>query len=312
MESYFSFETAAAGSDRWRERMFWKRESHEYPLEWERHRVQIINERAIAFHVNNTYLITTNNGESWSEWSTDKLKTSTPGYIDGVKIGSDGTGHMVVSYRTFRPALEHLRHLSTNNFGVHWSMTNRDPDQINGAPFTEMTTEVTQALTTGGLPAAARLVGSYRADERHIPCCLGGLRMESQWSHAIALARVIAPPLAQVDGYGISTTYKFGVIETFKGTLQAGDTLSFVVRGGMVRFADGTSAEVVGAASTMKLNQECVLYLDEGINHFYPRHIFEIRPDDTVHVELNLSDEARSLNGLAREEFLDKVRASLQ
>lgn len=186
-------------------------------------------------------------------------------------------------------------------------------------PSSDDSVALRDAITRGGLRAAAKLKGNYVA-EFNPHWDWGRFDVESLTKGSAAVivgrfAKKLDPRL--IEGRVILTDYEVSVEELVKGDLKQGETIVVSLPGGRITFEDGTSAEQttptfdhphIGRAYTLFLMEDAavpsVFLLSGG-----PQGIFDIedgasvksrgRPDDPVAVETK---------GKSREAFMKNVR----
>lgn len=119
--NYFTVETAAAGSEKWRERLSWRGDEGTpiYPEQ-----VQMVNEQFVYAFATTTYVVTTDAGATWSEWDAERKLPSLP-YPGQVallepRVSADGRGTMVLHYRDKNGFTK--AQLNTTDYGVRWTL----------------------------------------------------------------------------------------------------------------------------------------------------------------------------------------------
>ncbi len=309
MYSYFSVESAVPGSNRWHELLFWRQDVADTPIPKEH--LEIIDDRTSYAFARSKYVVTTNGGETWAEW--DALKQSPQsvrGAIAGVQVLRNGTGRMMtVHYSNWGGA---PRFLTTTDYGVHWS----DDESTHSGD----TPEVTAALSSGGLREAARVAGVYRDTIGTFQCCWSTLDYVLKQSARVVVGDVVERRPSRLDAQSswMNTQFVVRVAESLRGDSHVNDDVTIVVAGGLHRFEDGSTAELVGPASTMSVGDEVVLFLTpfQYDSAFAATgEVGVVQTDSTHHVIIHasLSDGFfREFNGIPLSQFLERVREATQ
>ena len=125
--------------------------------------------------------------------------------------------------------------------------------------------EDVQAIRRGGLREVARIRGDYVANIT--TGSWGKYDLESLTAHSgdIVVGRPIDNKSSHLssDGQTITTWYRIKIVQTMKGKLQPGETLTVSLPGGKIIFEDGTSAEIrTPDFEGIQNDQEYVLFLN--------------------------------------------------
>lgn len=195
-------------------------------------------------------------------------------------------------------------------------------DAVAQAPPTRMNEDIINATRSGGLPAAAALVGHYVAlDDGDIHGSLPDLYRLATWSDVVVLAQVVSTSPSQLSGpLSISTDYQLTVVERFQGPISVGAPVTVRRNGGRVTFANGTSAEIRASRLPAGLEQgrEYVFFLKQlqGQPVVYetvlgPQGLFAFTQDSHVFSPArDIDDLYKQYNGMAKADFLAQVRAN--
>lgn len=115
--AYYIFESAAVGSDNWREVMTVR---HDDPVEIPREQVRFVSDQIGYAFMLYKYAVTTDGGTTWSVWDATRdlpYWQRTRAAIKEVRLVSDGTGMMSLTSFTNEEAPE----LYTEDYGLHWA-----------------------------------------------------------------------------------------------------------------------------------------------------------------------------------------------
>lgn len=102
------------------------------------------------------------------------------------------------------------------------------------------------ALRQSGYRAAARVAGEYVGSARFESCgAAANLEGLAHFSTIVIVGQIGENrPHLSADGREITTDFRVTVLETVKGPVSVGDTISVAISGGKIVFEDGTSAEL--------------------------------------------------------------------
>lgn len=191
-------------------------------------------------------------------------------------------------------------------------------------PPTRKTAETIGAMRSGGLPAAAALVGDYvTLDDHDVHWSVQDLYRLATASDAVVLARVASRSSSQLSPelQYLSTDHHLTVLERFQGPIAAGAPVTVRMGSGRVTFANGTSAEIRASRMPAGLEQgrDYVLFLAEiqATPAVYevvygPQGLFAFTSDDAhvVSPARDIDEVFKKYNGLTRADFLGQVRAN--
>jgi hypothetical protein len=159
--------------------------------------------------------------------------------------------------------------------------------------------QVIEAVRRGGLREAAKLKGSYVVT-RNAGWDAVFADLESLASHSAMV--VIGTPIEassriSPEGNNVLTDFRVSVIEMLKGEGAPGTPITVTAVGGLVRFADGTSAEVRTPDLEIQTGRTYAFFLNEKdqLNGFHitggSQGVFELRSDGTgVHPQGRKTD----------------------
>ena len=176
------------------------------------------------------------------------------------------------------------------------------------------------ALRSGGLPAAAALVGHYKRVTDSFKTYPKDLQDMAPQSDLIVLARVVFldPARLSEDASEISTDYDFTIEERFQGLTFSGDELRVRIPGGAVQFENGTIAEWwLRRLPPLQPGDELVLFLkaisgETGV--FVPTtgytSVFLFDSEGRVASPANTYNKVFRHAGLQRAAFLARVRTA--
>jgi hypothetical protein len=130
--AYYDFQTAAVGSDDWREIMTFR---HDDPIDIPKNKVHFANEKVASVFMGWMYAVTTDGGNSWrvsKMW--DFLPDSEKclyGCIEDLRIETNGRGEAKLNI--IASPKYTLKILETNDFGKTWLEKYRESvEQFNG------------------------------------------------------------------------------------------------------------------------------------------------------------------------------------
>jgi hypothetical protein len=176
------------------------------------------------------------------------------------------------------------------------------------------------ALRSGGLSAAAALVGHYKGLADYYITFANDLQDMAPQSDLIVLARVVSAKPARLseDASEISTDYNFTIEERFQGFMFSGDELRVRIPGGAVQFENGTIAEWwLRRLPPLQPGDELILFLktisgETGV--FIPAtgytSVFLFDGEGRVASPANTYDKVFRHAGLQRAVFLARVRTA--
>ena len=117
--AYYDFQSAAVGSDSWREIMTFR---HDDPIEIPKEKVHFADDKVASVFMGWMYAVTTDGGNSWRVakiWdSLPKDERCLYGCIEDLRIDANGTGE--VKLNIIASPKEKLKILETSDFGKTW------------------------------------------------------------------------------------------------------------------------------------------------------------------------------------------------
>ena len=188
--------------------------------------------------------------------------------------------------------------------------------------WTRSTREVVEAKRSGGLPAAANVVGHYNAvEEDDFEGTIANLYGLAVRSDVVVSARITDTSSSQLsaNSQSIFTDMQLTVQDAFKGPIPAGNTLTFRMRGGRIQFSNGTTAELKSLRNPpLAVGDEAVFFLMRLPNEsdlyeatYGSQGLFVFDVQARVRSRARRTDEVfKNYNGLSRSEFLAQVRSA--
>jgi hypothetical protein len=180
--------------------------------------------------------------------------------------------------------------------------------------------KVRDALRRGGLREAARIKGRYVAST-DVHWDFGQFDVETLTKNSTAVIvgvprRTLGGRLS-ADGQTILTDYEVSVSERIKGAMPQGSTITVSLPGGLVKFEDGTSAELkTPEFDHFKTGATYTLFLSETENAYNvftlsggPQGMVEIVNDTTLKSHGRPTDPvSKEVKVKGKEAFLEDVR----
>jgi hypothetical protein len=191
---------------------------------------------------------------------------------------------------------------------------------LSQGDLTPITKQLVNAIRSGGIPAAAALVGHYIGSEDRQFDSVEDLDELAQHSDAVARISVVSKLPSQLsnDKLSITTDYVVRVVERFQGPLQSGEQTSVRLPGGRIQFSNNTIAETWSSSiPTMQVGDDYVFFLhlsalaDAFEPTLGPQGIFTFSSQGiTVSRAKSVDEVYKKYDGMPKENFLQIVRVS--
>jgi photosystem II stability/assembly factor-like uncharacterized protein len=127
--AYYVFQSADVASDNWQEVMIFR---HDDPVEIPRNQVRFVNEQIGYVFMGWMYAVTTDGGRTWAVWNAEQALPRwiccPYGLIKDVELSADGAGRMKLDTM---PGRQEVPELYTQDYGRHWSVTNKAAQQMH-------------------------------------------------------------------------------------------------------------------------------------------------------------------------------------
>ena len=181
--------------------------------------------------------------------------------------------------------------------------------------------ELTDAVRKGGLREAARLKGNYVITVKPTWDAVFA-DVESLTSHS-EIVILGAPTQSSCrlssEGDTVITDYEVSVMDVLRGKNQPGTSIIVSALGGLVRFPDGTSAEVRTPGFKIEIGRTYVFFLSEKDTKTSAFHmtggfqgVFEVLADGTISQDRQTAQVVKKYKGVGMGSFLQEIRNASQ